>query len=178
MSDGFRTLLNVVAFYIGWFAIVLAAAREQGWLALAAGLAVVALHLAVTRQPAVELKLIVAAALVGLALETTLIGLDLARYAAAGPIAALPPAWLIGLWMAFATTFTVSLRPLQNRPLLAAMLGVVAAPLSYLAGDRLGGMQLSEPLLLSLGAIGLLWAVAFPMLLRLARHWEPARAAA
>lgn len=172
MSAGVSTLLNVVVFYVGWFAIVLAAAREQGWLALAAGLMVVAIHLVVSRQPVTELKLVSVAALVGLALEATLIGLGMARYAAPGPIAALPPAWLIGLWMAFATTFNVSLRPLQSRMVLSGLLGLIAAPLSYLAGDRLGGMQLSEPLLFSLIAVGLLWAVAFPMLLSLARRWD------
>ena len=49
----------------------------------------------------------------------------------------------------------------------------VGGPASYYAGEKLGGMMLAEPLWISLGAIGVLWAIAFPALLVIARITDP-----
>ncbi|MAK91556.1 MAG: hypothetical protein CMI13_10020 [Oleibacter sp.] len=53
------------------------------------------------------------------------------------------PVWLLLLWLAFAMTLWHSLRWCSTRPWLAAVCGAVVAPLSYLAGERLGALQLS-----------------------------------
>ena len=168
-----RILLNVAIFYAGWFASVIAAAHGLPW-APAAGLLVVALHLAFVHRPLPELKLAIAAGLAGLAAEALLMWTGVARYALPGPFAGLPPAWLVGLWMAFATTLNVSLGWLKPRLMLAAVLGLLVAPVSYYAGERLGGMTLAEPQLQSLAAVGLVWAAAFPLLVVLARRWDGA----
>ena len=99
-----RTAVNIAVFYAGWFASVLAAAQGFGWSALAAGLAVVGLHLLIASHPAGELKLILAAGAVGAVSEGLLVGFGFAHYAMASSFPGAPPAWLIALWMAFATT--------------------------------------------------------------------------
>ncbi len=48
------------------------------------------------------------------------------------------------------------------------------APPSYFAGQKLGGIVLAEPHVISLAAIGLVWAGAFPLLVVLARRWDGA----
>ena len=167
-----RVVLNIAAFYAGWFGSVLAAANGWRWAAIVAGLAVVVVHLIIDERPQTELKLIAAAGLVGLLAEGLLMKLGFATYALPEANPAVPPVWLLALWMAFATTMNVSLGWLKDRLGLAAILGLAAAPPSYFAGEKLGGMQLAEPQLLSLAAIGLVWAVSFPLLVALARRWD------
>jgi hypothetical protein len=56
---------------------------------------------------------------------------------------------------------------LKGRPWLAVAFGAVGGPLAYLAGNRLGGVEMSEPAL-ALLVQGLGWAAMMPLLLRLA----------
>ncbi|MCA9449466.1 MAG: DUF2878 family protein, partial [Candidatus Omnitrophica bacterium] len=44
-------------------------------------------------------------------------------------------------------------------------LGLIGGPLAYWGGENLGGIQLSDPLWRSLTAVGIEWAIAFPILL-------------
>lgn len=167
-----RIAVNVAVVYASWFATVIAAANGRAWLAAAASLVAVVLNVALASNRASDVKLIAVAAVVGLVVETLLMTQGMADYASPGPVAGLPPAWLVLMWMAFATILNVSLAWLKERQLLAAVLGFLGGPLSYYAGARLGAMQLGEPLALSLGAIGILWAVAFPTLLYAARRLD------
>jgi hypothetical protein len=56
----------------------------------------------------------------------------------------------------------LSLEWLSGRYALAAVLGAVAGPLSYLGGERLGAITVESPL-----AIGIEWAIATPLLVYL-----------
>jgi hypothetical protein len=170
-----RILVNIVAFYLGWIAGVVLAARGSEHLALVATLAVVGLHLGLSRgRLRQELALVAAAGVAGLTAETLLMGLGLVQYVGRAPMGVLPPLWLTGLWMAFATLLTVSLRPLEGRLALSGFLGLVAAPFSYWAGERLGAMEMAKPEGLSLLAIGAVWAVSLPLLVNLARCFNAA----
>jgi hypothetical protein len=73
--------------------------------------------------------------------------------------------------MLFATTLNVSLRWLRGRPLLGALLGAVGGPLAYLAGAKLGGIELLEPAL-ALSALAAGWALLLPLLQRLATELD------
>ena len=64
--------INLVAFQAGWFACILAAANGMPWIAAGASLAVVLLHLALARDARPELKLALAAALIGAIFENAL----------------------------------------------------------------------------------------------------------
>ena len=168
-----RIAINVAAFYAAWFGAVLAAAKGWPVAAVGASIAVVVLHLVITPRRGVEFGLIVASAIAGCIVETVLVQAGLASYASAGPVEGFAPAWLVALWMAFATLFNVSLGWLKSRLWLAISFSFVGGPASYYAGEKLGGMMLAEPLWISLGAIGVLWAIAFPALLVIARITDP-----
>lgn len=165
-----RTAINIALFYAGWFATVLLAARGWGWAAFAASLAVVAVHMLMDEDRAGEARLVVLAAVLGIVAEALLIVSGASRYALGEPVSPLPPLWLVGLWMAFATTMNVSLGWLKSRIGLAALLGAVAGPASYYAGARLGAMTLAEPQWQSLVLIAVIWALAFPLLILAARR--------
>jgi hypothetical protein len=156
-------LLNITAYQIAWFACVLSAANQVPWIGTAVALAVVALHLAATSQRRIEIRLIVAAAVIGLALDSTLASAGLVSFASGTWIDGIAPHWMLGLWIAFATTLSISLRWLMTRPALAVVFGALGGPIAYYAGMKLGAMTIHSTGL-ALVVIGLSWAAAMGML--------------
>jgi len=168
-------LINFLLFQAGWFACLLCAAR--GWPVAASGSValVVALHLWRSARPGQEARLVACAMLVGLVVDSLVVSQGVIRYHVGQPIAALPPHWIVALWALFATTLNVSLRWLHGRPWLAALLGAVAAPLSYAAGVRLGAAEFID-MPRALLWLGLVWAAAMPLLVWLATRFDAAQA--
>ena len=72
---------------------------------------------------------------------------------------------MVALWMLFASTLNASMGWLAGRFAVAAALGAVFGPLSYLAGARLGAIELHANTAVSLTAIAVVWAGALPALL-------------
>jgi hypothetical protein len=83
----------------------------------------------------------------------------------------LAPYWIVTMWMLFGTTLNLSMRWLKGRPLLAALLGAIGGPASYIAGQKLGGIVFLEfvPAIVAL-AVG--WAVFMPILMALAERFD------
>ena len=164
--------LNAIAFQIAWFACVLGAVYGAPWIGVGVTLAVIALHLSRAHAKAIELKLILAAGLVGIIGEGTLMASGIVSYTEPGPVPFLPPIWLIALWFGFATLMNVSMAWMKNRYALAAVLGLLFGPLSYIAGEKLGGMTIHEPRMIGIAAIATMWAVAMPLLVKLGETWD------
>ncbi len=163
-------LVNFLFYQVAWLACVIGAAKGLPLIGVVVALSVVAQHLALSPNAGRELKLVLLTGLLGGAWETWLVTQGWVRYAGA-ELSWLPPLWIIALWLAFATTFNVSLRWLQPRPLLAALLGLAGGPLAWYAGARLGALELPDPLL-ALTALGAGWAALMPLLLWLASRQD------
>ena len=153
-----------------WWAAVLLAARGRPLGAAVAGLAGVAVHVAL--RPAERRRLLraaLAAAAYGFATDTALAAAGLAAFAGGGRVS---PAWMVGLWAIFGVGLTASLRRVASwpQPWLAAM-GMVAGPLAYRGGAALGALEIAG--FPALAAIAVQWAVALPLLSWAARP-EPA----
>lgn len=164
-------LANVALMQAGWFVCVLGAAR--GWPALgtAAVGAILLWHLWRTPYPRREAMLIGAVLALGAVFDGTVLAADAVAYPNGQWFAWLTPHWMLALWALFAVSLNVSLRWLRQRWALAALLGAVAGPLSYLAGVRLGAARfIDEPLALAL--LGLGWALTMPALLVLAERFD------
>jgi hypothetical protein len=163
-------VVNFLAFQAGWFACVLGAAR--GWPLLGPLVALLLLLPMAwySRSPRGFLALLAIGAGVGFLWDSALSALGLFHFAGSDA-APLAPLWIVALWMLFASTCNRSLRWLQPSVPLAVGLAVVAAPLSYLAGQRLGALQLPRPAL-GLAAQALGWAVILPALLQVARRLD------
>lgn len=161
--NGLRaTLLNAGLFQLGWLACVFGAQRP--WLLLVA-LACLVTHLRLLARPG-EWRGLLATTLLGSLLDTLLLHLDVLRFADAG---LLLPAWLALLWALFACTLGHSLAWTARPWLLGSLLGALAAPLSYLAGARLAGVELPLGTWPSLLLLGTLWAAVMPLGHRLVR---------
>lgn len=158
-------LFNFAMFYVGWFACVVGAARGELWLGPVTVAVLVMAHLFATPQRAQEIRLILVIGLFGFAVDTMQASAGLYAFTHTGVTAWLCPPWMVALWMIFATTLNSSMAWLAGRYRLAAALGALCGPLSYLAGARLSAIGLSANALASLVGIAIVWAFVLPALL-------------
>jgi len=167
---------NFIAFQLGWFACVLGAANGLPWFGPLVVVAVVLFHLASSRRPGRELRLVVAAMLLGLVVDSLLLATGWLRYPTGQWLPGVAPYWIVAMWGLFATTLNVSMAWLRGRPVLAVLMGGTGGPLSYVAGEKLGAIELA-PALPALTALAIAWALAMPLLMRLAERFDGVSAA-
>ncbi|HEX4937627.1 MAG TPA: DUF2878 domain-containing protein [Candidatus Kapabacteria bacterium] len=145
-------LLNAVLFQAGWLLCVM----ERGPLALLASALILLVHGRYVTRNRREWLFILALGSVGIALDFLFMKSGVFHIDGHD----FPPPWLMLVWLLFASTLNHSLRWLDQRLWLAAVLGAIAAPLSYLAGARLGALQIELHMLPVLGAA---WAALLPL---------------
>ena len=163
-----RKIINLTLFQAAWFAAVLGAAEGLPWLGPLALVPVLAVHLSLTGDRQGELKLLLAAGLLGFLYDTALVNAGVfspLRHLAPHPFS---PPWMIGLWMNFAATLNVSMAWLRGRYLLAAVFGAIGGPLAYYSGAKLGATE-ALPSLNGMLVLAVGWGVMTPLLVWLAR---------
>jgi len=122
-----------------WFGAVIGAAQELLWLAPVLLMGFAFWEFRPVRRVYGDFQLMLVAVLIGLILDTTWVKLGWIEFAAGWALSERAPLWILLLWAGLALTLNHSLAWLQSRLLLAAVLGGVSSPLSYLAAARLGG---------------------------------------
>ena len=163
--------LNIAVFQVGWLSSVIGAAQQMPWLGPLAALAALLIHFRAARRPAEEVMLVLSCAAIGAAFDSFLLLSGWVAYSSGLFSSVLAPYWIITMWMLFATTLNVSMRWLRGRPVLAVLFGAVGAPLAYLTGQKLGGIELSNPVA-ALIALSVGWAVMMPLLMRLSETFD------
>ena len=159
-------VLNFLAFQIGWLSSVYGGAQQMPWLGPLAVAGALALHFRFARRPLTELILVLSCAVIGSFFDSALVTFGWVQYPSGMFFESAAPYWIITMWMLFATTLNVSMRWLRGRDMLAAFFGLIGGPLTYLAGQKLGGIVLVDQFA-ALLALGIGWAVMMPILLRL-----------
>jgi hypothetical protein len=168
-----RKILNFAMLDVCWLACVLGGARGMPGAAVAAASAVVGVHLGwpgVNR--AGELRLLLSVTLVGFCMDSANLWMGVFSLIDAPRFPYLCPLWLAALWAAFGTSLRTSLSWLAGRYVLAALLGAVAGPLSYLGGAKLGAVTMHPNRAFSIAALAVGWAVMMPLLVWLAHGRE------
>ncbi len=155
-------LANQIAVNAVWFACAFGASTGRPWLGALAALTWVAFYLGQSLRPRSEAILVIAAGLTGLACDAVLVGAGALSYAGQPLAPGLGPLWIVALWMSFATSLNVSLPWLRGRPAVAALMGAVCGPLSYLAGARFGAIFFPASETLALTLLAALWSLALP----------------
>ena len=159
-----RQLANFVVFEAAWFACILGVAHGQPLWGTVAVVAAIAWHVAISARPATELALVAILCVIGLVAESGVVAQGHVAYPAGQPVAWLAPYWMVALWGEFGIALNVTLRWLKRKPWLAALLGAVFGPLSFLGGVRLGGARfVDEPA--ALVTLGCMWAVLMPLVM-------------
>jgi hypothetical protein len=97
----------------------------------------------------------------GFTVESVLIALGIVSHVATWPSEWLAPAWIIALWFAYGATIPTTARLLGNGGRLkGVLLGAVFGPLAYVAGSRIGAIEIAKPTPLHFIAIAALWGTA------------------
>ncbi|MBC8478960.1 MAG: DUF2878 domain-containing protein [FCB group bacterium] len=113
-----------------------------------------------------ELYLIGAAMLIGTISDSIFTGTGFLTYMGGYPsLSFVAPLWITAMWGGFAATLNHSLGWLQGRCFLAALLGGISGPLSYVAGKKFGAINFNYETTVTLIILGVFWALAVPGLL-------------
>ena len=166
-----RLLANFAIFEAAWFACILGVAHGQPLWGTAAIVAAIAWHVAISARPAMELALVGALCAIGLVAESAVVAQGHVAYPAGQPVAWLAPYWMVALWGEFAIALNVTLRWLKRKPFLAAALGAVFGPLSFLGGVRLGGARFVDESA-ALVTLACMWAVLMPLAMALSTRLD------
>jgi hypothetical protein len=164
---------NFVGYQVAWFACVLGAAKDLAVLGASVAVVVTLAHLVLSGHRRAELALIVVAISIGLLVDSGLVSGGHITFHSGVWAQGWAPYWMLSLWAAFATTLNHSLRWLVGKPVIAILFGAAGGPLAYLAGEKLGALQISSTAgaLLSIAAA---WAVAMGVLSIVAASLQPA----
>lgn len=168
-----KLLANLVCFQLVWMATVGGAAQGWWWAGPLAVLLFAAWQVPLSSAPRADLKLMAIAAAAGFAIDSLLVVSGLLTFKTPVPWDFAAPVWIVALWIAFALTLNHSMDALKRRPLLAVLLGLIGGPLAYWVAARVwNAVDLNVGALLPLVVIGLVWAVATPVLLALAERFR------
>ena len=161
------TVLTFIAYEALWFAVVIGAASRHAWVGVGLSALFIGWQVAASAERALAWRLVVVALLLGVLVDGGAHALGVVRYASAE--VALPPGgaplWIIGLWGAFGVTLVSAFRWIAGRPVLAATLGAVGGPLSYLGAQRgWGTVTFPAPAWQGMVYLGVGWAIALGVL--------------
>jgi hypothetical protein len=172
---------NFLGYQLVWFAVVGAATGSRPWLGLAAAAAFMLVQMALSERRALDVRLLIVALVLGVAIDGTLSELGWIRYAAPAP--ALPPAgaplWILALWASFSLTLTRSMAWLAGHPVWIALFGAVGGPLAYWSASRgFHALAFVTPAYRAIAGLALGWAIAMTVLFYQVRRWRGGEAAA
>jgi hypothetical protein len=162
-------LVNFIGFQVGWFACVLGAAHDKELLGMIIALGIVIYHVVNHGDSLKELKLVLAAIVIGLIWETWVLNLDILRYPSHPEALFWAPTWLIMMWALFATTINLSMGWLKGRWVLSVFMGAVFGPLAFIGGERLGAVVFLDSTL-SMITLSIGWGLLMPLLLWIAER--------
>ncbi len=153
-------LINFILFQSIWFILILAAAHESFY-GLVIGFLLILVQYWHGKLMVPDLKLILTSTIIGFAHDTSLnyfkfiqYNIDFNTYYS--------PVWIIGLWISFALTINHSLAWLGNKKLLQMIFGLIGGPLAYIAGEKLGAINMINTM--TLYVLALSWACITPLL--------------
>jgi hypothetical protein len=157
VRDSGPMLTNAILFQVTWFACVIGGAAGAPLWGFAGVVALIAFSWTVGLLQR-DLRLLAVLGLTGFVVDTAWISLGILDFGDR----ALAPSWIVALWLGFALTVNHSMGWLRQKPLLAAALAAIFAPVTYLAGARFGAVEIADPLGLAL--ISGAWAIMFLLL--------------
>lgn len=174
MNDLTRKVINVVLFQGAWFAAVLGAARGMFWLGPLVMIPTLAVHLVLQEDRQGELKLLLAAGLLGFIFDTAFVAVGVftpLQHFFPRPFS---PPWMICLWLNFAATLNVSMAWLRGRYILALLFGAIGGPLAYYSGARLGATE-ALPTTFGMLLLAIGWGAMTPFLMYFAKVCSKAK---
>jgi len=173
------SLLNSLCYTTGWFWCVLFGIHDQSILATIGAVFLILFQLYCTKIKDIALYiqdvlLVVFSVPLGALLEMFLMQANFIDYANTSGM--LPPIWIVFLYPLFSLLLNHSLKIIKKNYLASFLLGFLGAPLSYIAGNSLGGLTFPYPLLQTWILIGICWGLFLCLLTKIAIIVEKATA--
>jgi hypothetical protein len=162
-------LVNFLAFQISWFATVYFAAAGQAYVGVLITVVWMFCHLyTAENKKFVESQLLLTAAIIGYLIDSLQVMTGSMSFPLHAQLGGPSTLWMVALWVNFAATLNYSMKWLNGHLYLAGALGVIAGPIAYYAGSRLGAIEIN-------GNAGLLmiavqWLIATPLLVYIAGY--------
>lgn len=166
--------LNFLFFQICWCACVWGGAQGHWWLGLVAVALFGAYEFARSEAWAADLKLVLLVLVAGIVLDSFYVQAGLLRYATPVPVDTIAPVWIWAMWVSFALTLNHSMAWLKGKTWLAVAFGAIGGPLAYYIAGRAWDAVFFDTSRLALvfGVIAVAWAIATPLLLKLADRFN------
>ena len=162
-----RVIFNLVAFKAAWTAVILSAAAGAPVFGAIAVAVAIGIHLRSSDNVEAEARLLLVAAVIGLAWESWLVQAGLLQYTSGIWVPGLAPYWIVAMWVLFATVLNVGMRWLRRSKAVAALAGAVGGPLAFVAGASAGAVELVSPVFAVI-CIGIGWAALLPLMVQIA----------
>lgn len=166
-----KNFVNLAVFKVAWTAVVVSAAAGMPFIGVIAVAVAVGIHLRTCGNPESEARLLLIAAVMGLAWESALVLSGLVNYSSGTLVPGIAPYWIVAMWVLFATTINAGMRWLQRNRAVAAMAGAIGGPMGFFAGASAGAVELASPVI-ALCCIGAGWAVMLPLLAQAAARLD------
>lgn len=164
-----RFWANLLGYQAVWLAVAWSAGRETPWIGMLACASFIALQALASPCRKADMCTLLAALGCGVIVDGVAKATGLLAYAS--PLPGLPaPLWILLLWGAFAMTLNHSMAWFASRPWTSAVFAAVGGPLAYLGAARgFGAILFPQPPWPALTWLAIAWAIALPLLFRIAR---------
>ena len=162
-------LINVILFYLSWFACILGAAHGDGVQGPLIACLCFLIHLLLKKVDwFFELKVGLIVMLIGSLFDSILPFSGILSFTTKEPsIIPIYPLWMMVLWLAFSSTLTGSLRWIQGKTGVAIIFGFLGGPMSFIAAEQLGALTISTAngRSFSLLIMGIIWGSILPVII-------------
>ncbi len=148
-------VLNFIFFQLLWFSCVVGAgAYGMAWLAYGALLPIGVLTF-YSKTRTADLLVAVVALAAGLIIDNVWVAVEILHY----PDSTLAPFWIALLWVGLGLTVNHSMALFRDHTLWGSLIVGLAAPITYLAGERFGAVEVTALALTPF--ISLAWFLVF-----------------
>lgn len=164
-----KSFINFVLFQLCWSGFVGGAGHGMWWIGLIPLTVFVGWQIHDSAVPKTDRTLVVAAALLGFVVDTAFLKAGLLTYASPEPFADFAPAWMTGLWIAFALTLNHSMKFLHGKPVVGVVFGAIGGPLAYYAAAHAwNALVIHDPNWHAYLALAIGWGLLTPLLVGIA----------
>ena len=152
-------MFNILGLEVTWAACAYGATHELVYLGFWVGIVYVTIHFLISKQRLRDLFVVLFIGGAGVLLDISNSLVSIISFEDSHTSIFLLPYWLISLWAVFSLLLPYSLSWLTKNLPLAAVLGAIGGGFSYWLGERLGAIQLQDPILLSTTIYTIQWGI-------------------
>ena len=169
---------NLLGYQAAWFAVAWSAGQGRAWIGMLVCALFIAWQWLASSTRSADVRALLVALACGLVIDGVAAISGLLAYASPQPSLG-APVWIVLLWAAFAMTLNHSMAWFAARPWVAAAFAAIGGPLAYLGAERgFDAVAFPVPAWPTLAYLGIAWAFALPLLLRIGNTRSSTRSAA